>query len=72
MHEPDPGMSSAARLVACPGCGGDSVYARTNPFRPFCSRRCKNLDLGAWASETFRVPEPSDPGASSEPDRGLQ
>jgi len=45
------------RLVRCPACGGDSVYAPSNPYRPFCSERCKNLDLGAWASENFRVPE---------------
>jgi uncharacterized protein len=45
------------RLVRCPTCGGDSVYAVSNPYRPFCSERCKNLDLGAWASEDFRVPE---------------
>jgi uncharacterized protein len=25
-------------------------------FRPFCSERCKTLDLGAWASEAYRVP----------------
>jgi uncharacterized protein len=43
--------------VRCPACGGNSVYAPTNPFRPFCSERCKNMDLGAWASEQFRVPE---------------
>ena len=45
------------RLVRCPACGGDSVYAPTNRYRPFCSERCKNLDFGAWASESFRVPE---------------
>ena len=45
------------KLVACPGCGGDSVYAPSNPFRPFCSERCRNIDLGAWASENFRIPE---------------
>jgi endogenous inhibitor of DNA gyrase (YacG/DUF329 family) len=50
------------RIVPCPGCGGESVYAPTNPYRPFCSERCKNHDLGAWASESFRVPTeaPSD------------
>ena len=45
------------RIVRCPACGGDSVYAPTNPYRPFCSERCKNLDFGAWASESFRVPD---------------
>lgn len=49
------------RIVRCPACGGDSVYAPTNPFRPFCSERCRNLDLGAWASESFRVPDETPP-----------
>jgi hypothetical protein len=44
------------KLVPCPTCGGDSVYAPSNPYRPFCSERCKNIDLGAWASEDFRMP----------------
>lgn len=47
--------SAAARRVSCPTCGGDSIYASSNPYRPFCSERCKNIDLGAWASENFRV-----------------
>lgn len=46
----------AVRIVRCPGCGGESVYAPSNPFRPFCSERCRNMDFGAWASENFRVP----------------
>lgn len=45
-----------AKIVICPNCGGPSVYALNNPFRPFCSSRCKNIDLGAWANEDFRVP----------------
>jgi len=49
------------RLVRCPACGGDSRYAPDNPFRPFCSQRCRGLDLGAWASESFRVPEETSP-----------
>ena len=40
----------APRIVRCPACGGDSVYAPRNPFRPFCSERCRGADLGAWAS----------------------
>ena len=47
---------SKTKIVVCPGCGGDSVYAAENQFRPFCSARCKNIDLGAWASEGFRLP----------------
>jgi endogenous inhibitor of DNA gyrase (YacG/DUF329 family) len=48
----------ASRLVRCPSCGGDSVYAASNAARPFCSVRCKNMDFGAWASESFRVAAP--------------
>jgi len=43
------------RIVRCPACGEDSYYAPRNPYRPFCSARCKGMDLGAWASESFRV-----------------
>jgi len=47
--------SGALKLVPCPTCGGDSVYAPSNVYRPFCSNRCKNVDLGAWANEDFRM-----------------
>ena len=63
MGEPRPPAAAKPRLVRCPACGGDSVYASSNPFRPFCCERCKNLDLGAWASESFRVAEEDDPAA---------
>lgn len=55
MTEPRDRPAAPARIVACPRCGGDSVYAPSNAFRPFCSERCKQRDLGAWASEDFRV-----------------
>ena len=64
--------SSPVRLVACPNCGGESVYAETNPFRPFCSARCKNIDFGAWASEGFRVPADNEPVEPSEGEAALQ
>lgn len=44
------------KIVSCPACAGPSVYAASNPYRPFCSQRCKNMDFGAWASETFKLP----------------
>lgn len=47
----------SARQVTCPACGGVSLYAPGNPYRPFCSERCKQMDLGAWASERFVLPE---------------
>ena len=50
------------RIVRCPGCGGDSVYASINPFRPFCGERCRLADLGSWASEGYRVTVPPSVG----------
>lgn len=49
--KPTPG-----RQVRCPACGGASMYSPSNPWRPFCCERCRNHDLGAWASEEYRVP----------------
>lgn len=59
MESHDPTSPPPVRTVRCPACGGDSLYAATNPYRPFCSARCKNMDFGAWASEDFRVPTDS-------------
>jgi len=44
------------RQVPCPTCGKPAVYAPSNPARPFCSERCRTLDLGGWASEAYRIP----------------
>lgn len=52
------GASTPARHVPCPHCGQPARFSPDNPYRPFCSAHCKTQDLGAWASETFRVPEP--------------
>jgi endogenous inhibitor of DNA gyrase (YacG/DUF329 family) len=46
----------AVRTVPCPSCRGPAVYAESNRWRPFCSERCRSADLGAWASERFRMP----------------
>jgi uncharacterized protein len=61
MTLPDQPPSVTPKIVRCPTCRGDSVYALSNPFRPFCCQRCKNNDFGAWASEQFSVPDPSPP-----------
>jgi len=51
------------RAVACPQCGARVEWTLANSWRPFCSERCKLIDLGAWASESYRVPvaEPAAP-----------
>jgi endogenous inhibitor of DNA gyrase (YacG/DUF329 family) len=55
----------AARTVACPRCGAPSALGPENAWRPFCSERCKTIDLGCWAAEAYRVPE-SDAAAPEE------
>jgi len=47
---------AALRYVACPQCGKPAEWSPQNRFRPFCTERCKMIDLGAWASESYRVP----------------
>ena len=47
----------APRKVRCPACAGQSLYSNANPYRPFCSERCKNIDLVAWADEKNRLPD---------------
>ncbi|MEP6792315.1 MAG: DNA gyrase inhibitor YacG [Ramlibacter sp.] len=60
------------RIVPCPGCGGDSIFSLDNPFRPFCSERCKSMDFGAWASESFRVASEAPPDDQPFGDAKLQ
>lgn len=48
--------SKSDRYVPCPNCRNPSLFSSTNQFRPFCSERCRLIDLGEWASENFRVP----------------
>jgi uncharacterized protein len=50
--------------MKCPTCG-KPVEWKDNQFRPFCSERCKLLDLGRWVSEEYKVPGASLP---QEPD----
>ena len=48
--------------INCPTCGNQNTWYSENTFRPFCSYRCKLIDLGEWASEARKIP--SDPGAT--------
>ena len=45
-----------ARVVNCPHCGKPVAWDSANRYRPFCSERCRLIDLGAWASENYRIP----------------
>jgi endogenous inhibitor of DNA gyrase (YacG/DUF329 family) len=44
------------KIVNCPQCGKSVVWDSTNRFRPFCCERCKMIDLGQWATESYRIP----------------
>ena len=46
--------------VACPTCSKKIEYKPENPYRPFCSERCKLIDLGEWASEGYKIPTAPD------------
>jgi uncharacterized protein len=54
-------------MKKCPTCD-KQVEWQDNPFRPFCSERCKLIDLSKWVSEEYRVPGRSVPGEPVEDD----
>lgn len=43
-------------VVNCPTCAAKVNWVPENSFRPFCSERCKQIDLGAWAEEKYTIP----------------
>lgn len=45
-----------ARIVRCPSCGKSTRYDEKNPDRPFCSARCRTIDIAQWADENYRIP----------------
>jgi hypothetical protein len=48
-------MAEKVTKITCPLCRKKTRW-ENNPFKPFCSERCKLIDLGKWASEEYRVP----------------
>ncbi|MCX8028179.1 MAG: DNA gyrase inhibitor YacG [Thermodesulfovibrionales bacterium] len=46
-------------MIRCPICGALTTW-QENENRPFCSQRCKLIDLGKWVSEEYKVVEPLD------------
>jgi len=43
-------------VVTCPTCQRPVEWSEASPFRPFCSDRCKLIDLGAWITEKHAIP----------------
>jgi len=46
---------SSFKKITCPTCGKSNTWKKENDSRPFCSPRCKLMDLGAWADEQHRI-----------------
>ena len=58
------------RMVNCPRCGTATPWSDANAWRPFCSERCKLIDLGQWATGSYRIPqEQADAGKSEDEER---
>lgn len=53
--------------IKCPLCKDFTTWEE-NPWRPFCSERCKLADLGKWASEEYRIPAEKDKKVSQDKD----
>jgi endogenous inhibitor of DNA gyrase (YacG/DUF329 family) len=56
------------KTVPCPTCQRPVEWLPESPFRPFCSERCKLIDLGAWFSEQHAIPGAEMPVVHSDAD----
>lgn len=55
--------------MRCPVCGKEFDLA-TSPAKPFCSARCRSIDLGRWLDESYGMPAIPDPEADELPEPG--
>ena len=55
--ETESGVPMTVKIVNCPTCSTPVEWTAHSRFRPFCSERCKMKDLGAWATEQYKVPQ---------------
>ncbi|QJD29923.1 DNA gyrase inhibitor YacG [Methylococcus geothermalis] len=49
-------MSRVYTIVRCPHCGKPVPWTEAQKFKPFCSDRCRLIDLGSWANEDYAIP----------------
>ncbi len=54
--------------VPCPTCKREIEFSPASPWRPFCSERCRLIDLGAWLNEDRRIP--GEPALSPDDEQG--
>jgi endogenous inhibitor of DNA gyrase (YacG/DUF329 family) len=58
-----------AQRLSCPTCRRPIEWSDEFPQRPFCSERCRLIDLGAWLSEQHAIPgDPSESSGDTPPD----
>jgi len=57
-----------ASTVNCPTCRRPVQWSDESAYRPFCSERCRLIDLGAWLSEQHKIPD--EPGTAPEESAG--
>ncbi|MGH8369664.1 MAG: DNA gyrase inhibitor YacG [Gammaproteobacteria bacterium] len=43
-------------IVACPHCAKPVSWTPASEYKPFCSERCRLIDLGDWLSEKHAIP----------------
>ncbi|MCG1041359.1 DNA gyrase inhibitor YacG [Mycetohabitans sp. B8] len=55
-------------VVHCPTCGKKVEWKPESRFRPFCSARCKQIDLGAWATGKYTIGSDDRPADESHSD----
>lgn len=67
-------MAQRTVVVDCPTCARKVPFNASSRWRPFCSERCKTIDLGAWAAERYRIvgdaPSDGDDGAAANQSTG--
>lgn len=44
-------------MVKCPTCRRPVEWSPESQYRPFCSDRCRLIDLGAWLKEQHKIPD---------------
>jgi endogenous inhibitor of DNA gyrase (YacG/DUF329 family) len=52
-----------ATTVRCPTCRRPVEWSPQSQYRPFCSERCRLIDLGAWLTEKHAIPDDAAAGA---------
>lgn len=65
-----PPPASRVKQARCPRCGKSFEYTSVAAHKvfPFCSQRCRDVDLGNWITGKYRVPGPPLPPAENDPD----